>query len=374
MLSPANGLQVLHLTAPAPFGGLETVVETLCGGLADHKVRASVVAVLERPEPNHPFVRALRNRGIEVLPLVVGTRNYLKEIREVSQLIDETNADLLHTHGHRSDVIGGLVASRKRLPAVSTLHGFMAHTWSGQVREWIQLRRLRRFDAVVGVSAGILERAAAAGIAPDRLHLVPNAWAGGAEPADRATARASLGLPEEAFVVGWVGRLSHEKGPDIFLEALARWGSNEAVGSVIGDGRDRSALEQRAEALGVQTQVRWHGVREDAARLMKAFDVLVLSSRTEGVPMVLLEAMHAGIPLIATSVGGVPSVVDSTQALLVPAESPDALVKALRELRGDMASARLRAQRAAHRLATQFAVEPWVNRYVEVYREVTGGR
>ena len=87
--------------------------------------------------------------------------------------------------------------------------------------------------------------------------------------------------------------------------------------------------------------------------------------------MVLLEAMQAGTPVIATSVGGVPSVVDSTQALLVPAESPEGLATALRELQGDLASARLRAQRAAQRLATQFAVEPWVNRYVEVYRKIT---
>ena len=175
----ASGLHVLHLTAPARFGGLERVVETLCSGLAELKVHASVVAVLDEPEPNHPFVRALQDREVDVLPLVVGKRNYPREIREVSLLVEQTGAELIHTHGHRSDVIGGLVASRKRVPVVSTLHGFMAHTWSGRLREWIQLRRLRRFDAVVGVSAGILERAVAVGVDPSRLHLIPNAWAGG---------------------------------------------------------------------------------------------------------------------------------------------------------------------------------------------------
>lgn len=175
-------------------------------------------------------------------------------------------------------------------------------------------------------------------------------------------------------MVGWVGRLSHEKGADVFLDAMARWGATEVLASVLGDGGERHALEKQAKRLGLGTRIRWHGVREDAAQLMRAFDVLVLSSRTEGVPMVLLEAMQALTPVITTAVGGVPSVVDSTQAILVPAESPEALATALRELHGDFASAQLRAERAALRLATQFAVEPWVNRYVAIYRDLTTHR
>jgi glycosyltransferase involved in cell wall biosynthesis len=330
-------------------------------------VRNSVICVLDREQPDHPLVSALRAGGARVIAVVLGPRAYLRELRTLERLVRSLDADVVHTHGYRSDVIGGYAARRAGRPAVSTLHGFTARSGKGALFEWIQLRSLRRFDAVVGVSPGIVERVRAAGIMDSRIHLIPNAWGGGAPLLDRAAARDALGIPADAFVVGWVGRLSREKGADVFLEALARWNPSGTIASIIGDGREREALEQRAAILGVDRVVRWHGVRRDAGRLMHAFDALALSSRTEGVPMVVLEAMHAGTPLIATAVGGIPTVLDATRAILVPSESPDALAAGLERLRADPVAARSRAERAARYLADAFAVEPWLDRYLDVY-------
>ena len=108
----------------------------------------------------------------------------------------------------------------------------------------------------------------------------------------------------------------------------------------------------------------------DAARLIPAFDVLVLSSRTEGTPIVLFEAMAARVPVVATAVGGVPDVVGEREALLVPPDRPDALARAIASVREDPGSARARAAAAATRLATEYAVGPWVERYAAVYRGV----
>jgi glycosyltransferase involved in cell wall biosynthesis len=108
----------------------------------------------------------------------------------------------------------------------------------------------------------------------------------------------------------------------------------------------------------------------EAARLIKAFDVLVLSSRTEGTPMVLFEAMAARVPVVATAVGGVPDVVSQNEALLVPPDRPDELASAIAAVRNDPAAARTRADAAAKRLATEYAVGPWVERYAAVYRGI----
>src|SRR6185503_10335621 len=142
------------------------------------------------------------------------------------------------------------------------------------------------------------------GVPPDRIRLMPNAWSGEA-PLPREVAREKLGLPQNGWIIGWVGRLSGEKGPDVMLRAFRRL-PPEAQLSVVGDGPLRTSLEGEARAENLGDRVRWHGSVPDAGRLMTAFDAVALSSRTEGTPMTVLEAMAAGVPVVATSVGGVP--------------------------------------------------------------------
>src|SRR5690606_28035358 len=154
------------------------------------------------------------------------------------------------------------------------------------------------------------------------------------------------GVPAGEFHLGWVGRLSREKAADVLIEALARVPDLPGSVSIVGDGRDRLALEQRAEELGVAERIRWQGALADAGRYFEGFDGFVLSSRTEGTPMVLFEAMSARTPVVATAVGGVPSVVSSDEAVLVPSEDPAALAAALRSLYEDRAGAAARAARA----------------------------
>jgi glycosyltransferase involved in cell wall biosynthesis len=317
---------------------------------------------------------ALEAGGISVVPVVVGGRAYLREARQISRVIAQLRPEVVHTHGYRSDVIGGWAAIRAGLPTIATLHGFTARSLRGHLFEWLQLRGLRRFDGVVGVSPGIVDRARASGVRDDRLRLIPNAWSGGRPGVDRAELRRSLGIPADAFAVGWIGRLSREKGADVFVEALAKWMPSGVIASVIGDGRERRALEALGVERGVSHLVQWHGALRDAGHLMKAFDVFVLSSRTEGVPMVLLEAMDAQTPIVTTAVGGVPSVVDSNEALLVAPESPAALAAALEAVRMVPDAARERAANAKRRLETQFAIEPWLDRYIDAYARIIAAR
>jgi glycosyltransferase involved in cell wall biosynthesis len=226
--------------------------------------------------------------------------------------------------------------------------------------ERVQVRAFRRFDAVVPVSRPLVDRLARAGVPHARMHLIPNAFMPSAVALPRAEARRQLGLDPQAFTVGWVGRLSHEKGADVLLDALALL-DVEAV--VIGDGRDASRLRAHP------ARVRWAGVVPGAGALLSAFDVFVLSSRTEGTPIVLLEAMSAGVPIVTTAVGGVPDVVSPREALLVRPEQPAALAEAIRRVRDDPAGAAERAVAAFRRLDA-YAPEPWLARYEDLYRAV----
>jgi glycosyltransferase involved in cell wall biosynthesis len=143
---------------------------------------------------------------------------------------------------------------------------------------------------------------------------------------------------------------------------------------MVGTGAVESECRELAAELGVSGRIVWHGAVERAARLLPAFDVLLITSWTEGTPMVLLEAMAAGVPVVSTAVGGIPDVVSREEALLVPAGDVQAMARALDDVLADPEAAIRRASVAALRLEREFAVEPWVERYRTVYESTLAAR
>ena len=365
-------LSLLHVLAPGEVGGLETVVRLLAAGQlrAGHTVSVLSMVLTDQPEPG--LHRALSAAGVSVVPLSLPPRSYLRERRELRAVLTRLRPDIVHTHGYRPDVQVGAVARSLNLATVSTVHGFVGGDWKNRFYEFLQGRAIRGYGAVVAVSRPMMGRLEAAGVPARALHCVPNAWAEPVPPLSREQARAVLGLPPEAFVVGWVGRLSREKGADVLIEAARLLSDLPITFSILGDGAERAALEAEAAALGLSARVRWHGVVPDASRLYPAFDVFALSSRTEGTPMALFEAMASGVPIVATRVGGVPDVVSDREASLVPAEDPPLFAQALRRLYAAADEGRALATAARRRLETQFALEPWVMRYDVLYRALIG--
>jgi glycosyltransferase involved in cell wall biosynthesis len=169
-------------------------------------------------------------------------------------------------------------------------------------------------------------------------------------------------------VIGWVGRLSAEKGADIALEAFARVDHPDVRLLILGSGRDLPNLHARAAALGVSDRVLWRGAIPNAGTLFRAFDAFLLSSRTEGTPMALLEAMAANVPIVATRVGGIPDVIDSSSAHLLESGDVDGIAAALVDVFANPEASRVRADRARTRVDERFAVEPWLSAYESIYR------
>lgn len=351
------------------------MVERLAAGQAERGTDVRVGAVVEPGAGRHPFVERLEDAGVPVEALPVPHRAYRTEIDDLGSLLDRLGPDVVHTHGYRGDVVAGTVARRRGHATVSTVHGFTGGGWKNRLYEWLQRRSLARFDAVVAVSAPLGEELVDAGVAPDRVHVVRNAWTPSSDLLPAEEARERLELPEDAFVAGWVGRLSPEKGPDVFLRAMARPEAGDVLASVVGDGDRSHELEQLADGLGIRDRTRFHGQVADAEAIYRAFDVFVLSSRTEGTPVSLFEAMEAGVPVVAARVGGVPDVVeDGEEARLVGAENPRALAAAVREIRKHPGRAAEMTGRARARLESDFAPGPWLDRYERVYRRALSGR
>jgi len=371
-------LAITHLCAPAHVGGLETVVQGLAEGQRRRGHRVRVLAVVEPEADPSAFLDPLRTSGVEVECLTLGARAYLSEVRRVRELLRTWDADILHTHGYRSDLLHGWSARQMGIATVTTLHGFSMRGGRSSLFEHVQRRVVGRFDAVVAVSAPIADTLVNLGIPRDRVHVVPNAWKPPRDPLARPDARRELGVGDDEALIGWVGRLFPIKGCDVFLRALAATASEGWVAHIVGDGPEREPLETLAEQLGLGDRVRFAGAIPDAARLFSALDLYVLSSRSEGTPMVLLEAMGAGVPIVATAVGGVPDVIAPPhQGWLVPPEDPGALAEAIDSALTDDARRATVSAAGRARVRTEFAREAWVERHDEVYNSalrVSAGR
>jgi len=170
--------------------------------------------------------------------------------------------------------------------------------------------------------------------------------------------RAELGIIG-AFVYLFVGRLVHQKGVDVLLNAFAQQESGVLL--IAGDGEERVQLERQVDALGIAPRVFFLGVRHDIPSLMKAADCFVLASRLEGLGIVLIEAMACGIPVIATSVDGIPEAVEHGKSgILVPSEDPVALAVALRQISGDSNMRKSMGEKGVERAARLFSIETHV--------------
>lgn len=368
--NPVPPLSIVHLLAPGAVGGLESVVRALSSGQARHGHAVRVIAVQDSLDESHPWLDGLAEDGVHVVPLPSPGRRYLRERAAVAALCGELRPHVVHTHGYRPDVIGAAGARLAGVPVVSTVHGFTGGGWKNRLYERVQCRALRGFDAVVAVAMSVAERLADAGVPREQLHIIPNAYGGRGTFAAPDEAREALGVPREVLHIGFIGRLSREKGPDVLLDAVRCLAERNIVVSFLGDGRERRALERQAIAHELGEVVRFHGVVPDAARLLRGFDVVVLSSRTEGTPIVLLEAMAAGVPVVASRVGGVPDVVTTKEALLVPPGQPELLASAIASVLRAPRSAAARANRASVRLAAVASEEPWLRRYEQLYRGI----
>ena len=369
-------LSVLHVVAPAEAGGLESVVRMLAAGLHGRGHSVRVLTVEEAPlRDGHPFASALQDAGVEVVRLPLPPRAYLRERAAAVELCRRIRPDVVHVHGERPDVVIAGPGRGLGIPTVSTAHGFSGEGLRRILYDALHRAALRRHDAVIAVSPPLLQLLTGrVGVPRERVHYLPNAYdASSAAALGRREARAALGLPPDERVVCWVGRLSPEKGGDVLVDAVAQLADVPFVVSVVGGGPERAALERRAAAHGVAHRFRWHGTVQGAARLYPAFDAFVLSSRSEGMPIALFEAMAAGVPVVASAVGGVPDVVTPAEALLVAPDQPAALAAAIRLTLDEPREAAARAAAARARLATEFAPGPWLARHEALYRTLAAG-
>jgi glycosyltransferase involved in cell wall biosynthesis len=259
---------------------------------------------------------------------------------------------------------------------VATVHGYTDVSVWNRVALYNRVDRfaLRRADRVVLVHKGMTATAGLNRPHDPRWTVIENGIKTRdmpvTEPLDPNIVRY---CENRSLVIGAVGRLSHEKGFDVMLQGVAEIlrEDDRARVVILGEGPERPALERLAENLGVADRVLLPGYRPQARNYLRLFDLFVLPSRTEGLPITLLEAMHAGVPVVATKVGGVPYVLDEgLGGGLVEPGDPRALTAAIRRSVEDRAFASTLAAHAAAQVQARFTSEAMARKYLDLYREV----
>ena len=360
-------VRLLLVVDSLDVGGAERHVTDLALALEREGYRVEVACSVAGPLSGR-----LEEAGVPVRPLLgrlVKRRASVAYALRLRQLLRGDRFDLVHAHIYASVVAAAIATLETAVPLVITEH--TEASWQTWRARWVSRWVYRRVERIIAVSTPIRRRLIERdGVHPDLIAIVPNAVAPSEPRPDSLPAEL-----HERPLVGVIARLQPEKGVANFLKAAARVAPlfPEAHFVIAGDGPLRQELVALAEDLLPSDRVHFLGFRSDASALMKSLDVLVVPSLTEGSPLVTLEAMAAGTPVVASAVGGIPDQVrHDKEGLLVPPGDAGAIGDAILDLLRDPARARRLGEAGRRRATSEFGHAAMVRRIEDVYREVLG--
>jgi glycosyltransferase involved in cell wall biosynthesis len=366
---------VVHLTASTFYGGPERQML----GLARHLPPGYRTVFLSFAEGGRcaPFLDEARRHGFEARQLRHDTPHLPAALVELAEELTTVEAAVLCCHGYKATLLGRVAARRRQVPVISVSRGWTAETWKVRLYEAVERFSLRWMDRVVCVSGGQERKVLRTGVPAGRTRVIRNAIEAGrfATPDPEYGRRCREFFPRPPrLLVGAAGRLSPEKGFGVLVEAAARVRrADPDVGFLVfGDGAERAALQDKVHGAGLDDGFVLAGFRPDLDRYLPFLDVVALPSFTEGLPNVLLEAFAAGVPVVATAVGGVPEVVeDGVSGRLVPPGDADALAGRLLEVLACEERRREMGERGRERVLGEFTFSAQSGEYQRLFEELT---
>lgn len=361
-------MRIVHLVIGGEIAGGQLIALQLARGARD---RGDVVSFVSPADG--PFAVRAREEGFAVDLADLGRTHRIDGMLRLARLLRRERADVLHTHTlAAANALARIAGRLARVPVVSHLH--IANHFRPSTRALlarVDNVTARLAAALVAVSEDTRRAYEEQGY-PRCIRVVYNGVA--TLSADANGLREELSIPADAPLIAEVARLCDVKGQRELIDAVARLPGARAV--LVGadleqDGAYEQALRQRAEELGIADRVVFVGYREDAARVVAAADVFALPSWTEGLPLVVLEAMALGRPVVATTVGGTPELVaDGETGLLVPPRDVEALTAALKRVLDDEALRRRFGEAGKRRVAERFSSEAMTREVLALYDEV----
>jgi glycosyltransferase involved in cell wall biosynthesis len=364
-------MKILHIISSGGMYGAEAVILNMSRSLNESS-HSSILGVFSNSaNPNLQLHEVALAQGIDShLISCIGQidRTVPASIRELAA---RTNAAIVHAHGYKADLYSYFSLRQSGVPLVSTCHTWYDNDLTVSLYGMADRFVLRSYAAVVAVSEEVRQRLLKAGVRKEKIHLVRNGI--DLRPFDNASpSLGDISSQNHPPIVGLVGRLATEKGVDIFLRAAARvlveLPSTKFV--VVGEGPYREHLELLIDELQIRKNISMLGRRDDMPSIYASLDIMVSASRQEGLPIALLEGMASSLPIIATAVGAVPTVVlDGRTGVLVPSEDIEALASEIIKLLPNQRRRQHLGTAAKKLIEEEFSAQRMTADYLHVYEQ-----
>ncbi|MBT5305257.1 MAG: glycosyltransferase [Candidatus Scalindua sp.] len=370
-------MKILHVIDSGGLYGAEIMLLALAAEQIKLGLDPTICSIGEHNIPEKPLETEAVNRGFKVKIFRMRSGFNLFGALKILQFAHSEYFNLIHSHGYKGNIFFGFIPKRiRKIPLVSTLHGWTNTGTLNRMKiyEWLDTKSLRFIDAVVVVNKAMFSTPKLKNKSTINLFTINN----GIPPLNLNTHHHTLDKEiidfcRDGFIVGAIGRLSTEKGFKYLIEAvslLVEKGVDIKL-VIIGEGNKRPELKLKIEELNLSDKVLIPGYRNSANQYLPFFDLFVLSSLTEGLPITLLEAMQSKIPIIATNVGGIPEVlVNGNAGILSPPSSTNSLAKGIYSLYKDGNLSKELAAKAWQIVMKEYTSSRMAQQYCDIYNKI----
>lgn len=374
---PKERPKILHIIDSGGLYGAEIMLLHLMEAQIEFGLDPVLASIGSPDCGDKPIENEARCRGLQVKTFRLRPGPNWIGAFEILRFARGEKVVLLHSHGYKGNILFGLLPrSLRRLPLVSTIHGW---TWTGGwnrmlMYEWLDGLSLRFVDRVVLVNKAMSSHPRVKKLRTERVAVVPNGVSfNTTRPSTTELRNDIVQFAQQDFSIVSVGRLSPEKGLATLLEVVAGLvqDGHDLRLALLGEGRLRFELQQQAEDLGIAGRVLFAGYVDKAEDYLRYFNLFCLPSLTEGLPMVLLEAMAARVPVAASRVGGIPEVLDQGRLgfLFEPAKS-ESLRGAIIKVMQQPQLVHEQVEKAARHVAEIYSSQAMAEKYLPIYQEL----
>jgi glycosyltransferase involved in cell wall biosynthesis len=375
---------VAYILTPITFGGSERVSLNFLKNVDRKKFEIYPILFIRPWEKEQFFSRELRKYDFRYFTVPVALTQFADPLRVLRVayrtfiLLKRLRPDLVHSHGYFASICSLPTARLIGIPGISTCHGFISTDKKLKIYNKLEKISLKISKKIIAVSDNIKDELIISGINPARITLIQNAVNCFFDISEltyhRHKKRKFLKIDPYELVIGYVGRLSAEKGLRFLIQAVESiFKKNRFIKLIIlGEGPEHESLERLVKAIGLQDNIIFLGFQGKVEEWIPAFDIFVLPSISEGTPMSLLEAMSIGLPVIASSVGGVPSIIEHrNNGYLVPPGDFSSISKGIESLWQNQELYKKIGENAAKTIHKNFNINAWCAKIEIEYQMIT---
>ena len=364
-------INIIQVIDTLQVGGAQSLLLTFAAAVQPLPVNLTLVSLQHHPDS--PVPNALIELGVTVHTLPAPRLFDVTRLRQLTAIFKQEKYDITHTHLSYANILGAMAGRLTGVPVIATLHNVIAAKQSKAARRAEQFMLNYSASQVIAVGHLVAD-ANQERFGRRTIKVVPNAVADAIPslPLDERNAlRQALVGDEKRPLLISVGRLTAQKAFSELLIAFAQVRkTNPSVALIIaGTGEDYEMLARKIETMGLSGHAHLLGRRDDISRLLAVSDIFISSSHWEGLPIAVLEAMAAGLPVIGTAVGEMPRVLVAGTGIIVPPQEPDSIAAAIITLLADPAQRQTMGQAAAAHITAHYSATAWAEKLLVLSRQ-----